>query len=80
MTSSLRSLQKRLWTLLTVGGRCLDDKFVGTCVKIIQRYGYDQLSKGALNKYGWTALHAACYHGRVEAVKYLVDTCKVELK
>ena len=26
-----------------------------------------------LNKYGWTALHAACYYGHINIVRYLVS-------
>ncbi len=32
-----------------------------------------ELSNARLNKFGWTALHAACYFGRLEIVKYLVE-------
>ena len=58
----------------------MDDKFENTCLKIIQRYGQEWLSKSPLNKYGWTALHAACYYGRVSAVIYLIENAKVNCK
>ena len=35
---------------------------------------------GHLNKYGWTALHAACYYGRSEVVHYLINEVKVDLQ
>jgi hypothetical protein len=31
------------------------------------------LCKEPLNKYGWTALHAACYYGGLEIVHYLTQ-------
>jgi Ankyrin repeats (many copies) len=26
-----------------------------------------------LNKYGWTALHAACYFGHLDLIRYLIE-------
>ena len=35
-----------------------------------------QFSNQALNRYGWTALHAACYFGHISLVRYLIiDQC-----
>ncbi len=31
------------------------------------------MCKEPLNKYGWTALHAACYYGGLEIVHYLTQ-------
>ena len=33
---------------------------------------HDLLITAPLNKYGWTALHAACYFGHIDIVEYLV--------
>lgn len=32
-----------------------------------------------LNKYGWTALHAACYFGHLNLVEYLVKNQKADV-
>ena len=32
-----------------------------------------------LNKYGWTALHAASYFGQIEIVKYLVEDLDINV-
>jgi ankyrin repeat protein len=47
-------------------------KFMELSLKISERYGERALSTFTLNKHGWTALHAACYFGRVEMVHYLI--------
>jgi len=31
------------------------------------------LSTAKLNKFGWTPLHAACYFGRLDIVKFLIE-------
>jgi ankyrin repeat protein len=31
-----------------------------------------------INKFGWTSLHAACYFGRVEIVKYLIEEVRAD--
>lgn len=31
------------------------------------------LNKIIINQYGWTPLHAACYFGRLDIVKYLIE-------
>jgi ankyrin repeat protein len=40
---------------------------------------HETLVHAALNKYGWTALHAACYFGHIEIVEYLVHKQKADV-
>jgi len=64
-SSKLRILLKRLWTIVILGDF---DLFVSTCQKITLEFGVSNISVGHLNKFGWTALHSACYYGRLQFV------------
>lgn len=72
--SKLPQLLKRLWTTILMGD---EDRFISTCTRITADYGERKLSESPLNKFGWTALHAACYYGRLSFVKYLIAKGKV---
>ena len=64
----LRKLLKGAWRAILMGDlerlRKIQDKLI---VK------GQQLSSLRLNKFGWTPLHAACYFGRLDIVKFLVE-------
>lgn len=42
-------------------------------IRRMEQYGISLASP--LNKYGWTALHTACYAGQLELVRYFLEEC-----
>jgi ankyrin repeat protein len=70
----MREALKLLW-LSIMSGDLLRMKEIG---KTLIKAG-GSLSSASLNKYDWTPLHAACYFGRLEIVKYLVETHHVDV-
>jgi hypothetical protein len=72
--SKLPKLLKRLWATILLGD---EEHFISTCARITNEFGDRKLSESPLNKFGWTALHAACYYGRLKFVQYLIKNAKV---
>jgi Ankyrin repeats (many copies) len=42
---------------------------------MMDRFGERVLSTVIINNYGWTPLHAACYHGKLDIVRFLIEKC-----
>ena len=47
---------------------------------IIQECIDNGVDKEAKDGTGQTALHLACWHGHLEVVKYLIETCGVDME
>ena len=64
----LRRQLKRVWKSILVG----DLSKLKSLQTKLSDAGQD-LATSKINKFGWTPLHAACYFGRLEIVKYLIE-------
>ena len=53
-------------------------KLMSVITAVNEEHGSRTLCNAVLNKHGWTALHAACYFARLDVVKYLVETLRVD--
>ena len=59
---------KKAWAYIFAG----DLSELKEIVKEVNEIRKD-FAKLSLNKYGWTPLHAACYFGKTDIVKYLIE-------
>eukprot|EP00347_Sterkiella_histriomuscorum_P014689 403359924 len=71
--AQIKRILKRVWKVILVGDL---DRLKKLHYKLIG--GGQELSNAKINKFGWTPLHAACYFGKLEIVKYLVEQDKAD--
>ena len=83
LRSSTKNLAKRVWRSIIEGDldkikELLKQK---TYLISVTKQNTEENTKFPLilNKFGWTALHAACYFGKEEIVKYLVEDLDMEV-